>query len=114
MFSVALHEFSDEIGGIDDACDQTMIEKVVLHAHERRISRLEEQAGAIAQTVTKIEADLRQNNTLTIDLCRDTREIREMVAGAKTIGRVIAWGVGLGVGLTSIMVALYALGWIAK
>lgn len=111
MYSVA-HEFNDEMGGID--IREPMIEKVILHAHERRIARLEEEVGAIAQTVTKIEVDVRQGNRLTSDLCRDTREIREMVAGAKTIGRVIAWGVGLGVGLSSIMVALYALGWIAK
>ncbi len=111
MYSVA-REFNDEIDSLGGC--EPMIEKVILHAHERRISRLEEEVGVISQTVTKIEADVSQGNRLTTELCRDTREIREMVAGAKTIGRVIAWGVGLGVGLTSIMVALYALGWIAK
>lgn len=112
MYSAAVREFNDEMGGLD-ACEP-MIEKVVLSAHERRISRLEEGFGSVMQTVTKIEADVRQGNQLTTDLCRDTREIREMVAGAKTIGRVIAWGVGLFGGLLGIMVALYALGWVAK
>ena len=111
MYSVA-REFNDEIDSLGGC--EPMIEKVILHAHERRISRLEEGFGAMAQTVTKIEADVRQGNQLTGDLCRDTREIRDMVAGAKTIGRVIAWGVGLGGGMLGIIVALYALGWLTK
>ena len=113
MYSAAVNDFNDEADGLLVGCEP-MIEKVILHAHERRIARLEEDVGAISQTVTKIEADVRQGNRLTSELCRDTREIREMVAGAKTIGRVIAWGVGLLGGLLGIVVALYALGWIAK
>lgn len=112
MFSTT-HDVDDEICGMPTD-DGLMIEKVILGAHERRIARLEEGFGSIVQTVTKIEADVRQTNVLASDLCRDTRDIRDMVAGAKTVGRVIAWGVAITGGALGILVALYALGWVAK
>lgn len=104
-------EWIDEM---TEPVNEPMIEKVILNAHERRIARLEEGFGQFSQALSKIEADMSHNNRLTTELCRDTRDIRDMVSGAKTIGRVVAWGVGLTGGLLGILVALYALGWIAK
>lgn len=90
------------------------MENFLITAHERRIARLEEGFGSISQTVTKIEADMNTNNRMTSTLVADTKDIQEMVAGLKTLGKIMAWGVGFTGGVLGILVALYALEWIPK
>lgn len=90
--------------------EQKPISAVILDAHERRITRLEEDMGGIGKTIVKIEKDVEINNSLTSEIGRDTREIRDLVKGAKAFGKLAAWGASA-VGL---LIAFYTLGWIPR
>lgn len=54
--------------------------------------------------VTQIESKLERNNELTTQIHNDTKDIREMIAGAKVFGKVAAW---MG-GITATIVSVYA------
>lgn len=65
---------------------------------------------SLGRSMIKIEQDLHRNNQLTYEIRDDTKEIRDLVKGAKAFGRIIAWAGGL----LGALIAAYTLGLIPK
>lgn len=90
--------------------DEKPLVAAVLNDHARRIGKLEEGMGDIGRTIVKIEQDVGRNNQLTSEIRDDTKEIRDLVKGAKAFGKLAAWGGGA----LGVLIAFYTLGWIPK
>lgn len=84
---------------------EEFMDRVIWEAHERRLTKLEDGYAAMAMSVSHIETKIEKNNELTSQIHSDTKDMREMLAGARVFGKFAAW-VGV---ITGAIVSIYAL-----
>lgn len=84
---------------------EEFMDRVIWEAHERRLTKLEDGYAAVSMAVSHIETKLEKNNELTGQIHKDTKDIRDMVAGFRVLGKMSLW-IG---GVTGAIVSLYAL-----
>lgn len=90
--------------------DEKPYAATIWDAHERRIIKLEDGMDNLSRSMLKIEQDMRTNNQITSEIRDDTKEIRDLVKGAKAFGKIAAWGGSV----LALLVAAYTLGLIPR
>lgn len=90
--------------------DEKPYAATIWDAHERRIIKLEDGMDNLSRSMIKIEQDMRTNNQITSEIRDDTKEIRDLVKGARAFGKLAAWGGSI----LALLIAAYTLGLIPK
>lgn len=78
----------DSLGGFP-------MDRELWSAHERRITHLEKGLSEMNHVIAKLEGAVVHNTSMTESIAKDTREIRDLVRGAKALGSVALWVSGL-------------------
>jgi hypothetical protein len=85
-------------------------EKALWYSHDRRIGRLEENQATLERCMIEIKSEQHRGNDMMQTLVKETKDIRDMIAGARVFGKIAGWGGGIAGALVSIYMLVQLIG----